>query len=242
MTEGRINFITGQAKSGKSRYMMWMLVHMLEGTPLWPEQDPWICRRPEKIIWLLGEETQKDVERRIRRYAELRGFNWREWTTEITFIEATGFGLESTDTQAALERMIREQNPTLIVGDPFRRLHDAAENSNDDVRGLNTFLRIMANKYGVDFWFIHHTGKVYESNMWELANINFWFRGASDVPSIVDGACFLWRSESKPGANSAAKVRLFRGGRAGEWQIDILDQGMEDITRPIETDRGWSLV
>ena len=242
MTGGKVNFITGQSKSGKSRYMMWMLVHMLEGMPLWQDtSDSWVTRRPRKIVWLLGEERQQDIERRLQRYAELQGFDWGSWTTEITFIEATGLGLDKVDTQASLERMIREQRPDLIIGDPFRRLHDAAENSNDDMKGITTWFRIMANKYGVDFWIVHHTGMVYENQRYELANINFWFRGATDVPSIVDGACFLWRNESTPGTNSGAPVQLYRGGRAGEWMREIVDKGMSDIKRPIETDRGWEL-
>jgi len=242
MTGGKINFITGQSKSGKSRFMIWMLVHMMEGVPIWQDShDPWRTRQPNKIIWLLGEERQQDIERRIQRYADVMDFDWTLWPTEIIFIEATGLGLDRDDTQASLERMVREQRPDLIIGDPFRRLHDAAENSNDDMKGITTFMRIMANKYNIDWWMIHHTGMIYENQRFELANINFWFRGATDVPSIVDGACFLWRNESVAGSNSAATVQLFRGGRAGEWKVNIEDRGMIDIKRPLDTDRGWCL-
>jgi len=180
---GKINGMAGFEKSGKSRLMNWLLVGMSKGLVLG------LPAEPKKILYLCGEETVGTVNSRIARYAELQGIPNSQF--DITFIEAAAMRLDHKSQREGLLEMLKDDDFEMLVIDPLRRVHAADENDNTTMAGIFNDFRKWSNSFGLTIVLVHHTAKIgMDTDMTRMAS---WFRGATDLPAILDTAQYVDR-------------------------------------------------
>lgn len=180
---GKINGMAGFEKSGKSRLMNWMLVGMSAGSVLG------LAAESKKILYLCGEETVGQVNARITRYAELQGIP--KTLFDISFIEAAAMRLDIKHQRDGLLETIKDNDIEMLVIDPLRRVHAADENDNTTMSNIFNDLRKWSNKFGLTIVIVHHTAKLgMDTDMTRMAS---WFRGATDLPAILDTAQYVDR-------------------------------------------------
>jgi len=180
---GKINGMAGFEKSGKSRLMNWLLVGMSAGVVLG------LASLPKKILYLCGEETKEQVNARILKYAELQGIPKTQF--DITFIEAAAMRLDHKSQRDGLLETIKDNDFEMLVIDPLRRVHAADENDNTTMSGIFNDFRKWSNTMGLTIVLVHHTAKIgMDTDMTRMAS---WFRGATDLPAILDTAQYVDR-------------------------------------------------
>lgn len=208
--KGKINMVTGYVKCGKSRLTNWLLAGMAAGKVL-----DLSCVRPERVLYLAGEEVVPHVNNRLMKYAELQGVGYKD-LPEIDFIFATGMKLNMEWYQKWLGPKLKEYD--LLVIDPLRRVHTADENDNTEMATLNTTIRQWSNDMDLSMVIIHHTPK--PSEYADMSRMENWIRGAGDIAAIVDTAMFVDKIGDK--------TMVRREGRYAPLQpLNILDLGNE---------------
>jgi RecA-family ATPase len=219
--EGKINGMFGAEKAGKSRLLGWLLVAMMArhrtlGLGI---------ESPGKIAYMLGEETSGDVVERVRVYCELQGVDTSkiDWSDKIAFWEAAAMKLDTRAQRAWMENMIVELGFDFVIMEPLRRLHAANENDNTAMSEILNDIRRWSNRYGTTFLITHHTGLLAADA--DESRIATWSRGATDLPAILDWACYLKRFVKD---KKTDLLKIMRRGRASPHEdLRILDCGDE---------------
>lgn len=199
------NVIFGAEKSGKSRFLGYLLSALLFGYPTGRPMGS-----PGRVLYLLGEETEDELVARLKHYASLFQIDYSTVPlSQMLFIlEANGIAMEKPSVQKVLTNVLeRYQIDTLII-DPLRRVHGASESSNDEMSKVFNTLIDWKKKLGVTIILVHHTGKVGpDQDMTRIAN---WGRGAGDLSSALDWALYIRRYSGKSGDY----LKVSRQGRA----------------------------
>lgn len=208
---GKINAIAGQPKKGKSRLMAWILVGMSKGEVFG------LAAMPKRILYLCGEEPVAEVNNRIVHYAKLQDVPASQY--DISLVEAAGMQLDTPKHRAGLLEKMLDEDREMLVLDPTRRLHKADENDNTAMSAILNDVRAWSNKYNITVVMVHHTGKVTEDM--DMSHMMNWFRGASDIPAILDTAQYVARGRKN-------EITLHRQGRFAPLEpLTIMDHGDE---------------
>ncbi len=232
---GRVNFVLGKDKSGKSRFTLWLAAHMLAGmSPFGLRVD----KIPKRIMWILGEEHQRTMTWRLTRYAELLGADPKPWHDKMLWVQGAGMALERQDRRYELEAAILAEDVDLLVIDPFTRVHNADENGGPAMKAILNTLRHWTQAHEWDILIQHHTGKVAFDADW--TQIGTWTRGTSDIAAILDSAIMLQRFGDQD-SNGGSDVNILRGGRHAPDDVkwSVKDLGRSDKDMPAQTDLGW---
>jgi archaellum biogenesis ATPase FlaH len=223
---GKVNFIAGPEKAGKSRLTQWLLAGLLTGgnNRLGIVAGQHV---PKKWLYLTAEEDPGEVADRLRRYAAAMGTNAD--SLPISYHDAAQMQLHRYDVQQYLSEFMRLGGYDAVVIDPLRRVHQADENDNTAMASLMAAFRAWS-KAGITCLITHHTGGTGEEfNPNRIAN---WLRGASDFAAALDAATLLWRTSMENGS-----VVLTRAGRfPPQPTLQLHDSG--DPPRG----KGWELM
>lgn len=215
LMRGRINFMFGPEKAGKSRFLRYVLAHMMYDRPLWGSQR---CSAPARTLYLAGEEQPNDLTAGLM--ASVRAIGSKpgelDWAKRFTIVQAAGMRLDKNDVRQWLKQEIVKGGYDCLMIDPLRRVHGGSESNNDEMAYVSNALRDWSNSLGLTILVIHHTGKLQEDT--DLDRIANWSRGASDIASVLDWATFLTRSNGD--------ITIRRDGRAApRGKIEIADRG-----------------
>lgn len=215
MMEGKINMMFGPEKSGKSRWLRWMLAHMFYGKQLYGNPTHLTGR----VLYLAGEEQPNEITAGIMRNVKLLGLDPKavDWQDKVTYVAAAGMRLDRHDQRNWIRHELETGPYDNLIIDPLRRVHAAHENDNDEMSLINNALREWSNSLGTTILIIHHTGKLREED--DDNRIATWSRGATDVASVLDWASYVTRLDQ-------TTVRIRRAGRASpRGDLSVLDQG-----------------
>lgn len=190
-----ITAVLGPEKSGKSRFIGYLLARMLaapEGSPVLMYNKGGIyCGHTgfRKVLYLNAEEETADVMARVNSYARNLGLEPRDdWP--IKCVNAAGMQL-----QTALERRefeaewLVDREFDFVVLDPLRRVHGGNENDNSQMAPLHNDIRRWTQVFKITWLLVHHTGHLSDED--DLERIATWSRGNTDLPSLLDGATCL---------------------------------------------------
>jgi len=97
--------------------------------------------------------------------------------------------IDRTQDQAALEEVIREIDPVLVVIDSFIRVHGQEENSSIGMAQVIAYLRRLTNT-GITILLLHHHGK-------GNGPLETRARGSSDIPAGVDLELALYEKKGR---------------------------------------------
>ncbi len=230
---GKINAIFGMEKSGKSRLLCWLLASILTDYER-PILSNIGKNAPKRWLYLAGEETAGTVIHRLRDYTSfMDGDGAIGHILPITFIEASGMGLDQKYRRSQLERTIESGEFDGLILEPLRRVHDGDENSNTEMAALHNDLRRWSNSKGMTIILVHHTGKLHEFA--DMNRIATWSRGCTDLAAIIDVGVFI---EEKVRQKNLRSLRLLRAGRFPPLEpLPILD-----LRDPCEGGEGFKAV
>ena len=200
--KGKINMVFGPEKSGKSRFLRWLLANMF----LMKDVHNLTLQSPGRVLYLAGEETASDITPDLMNNVKLLGFdkNDFDWAGAITLVQAAGMRLDDSRQRDWIKQELISGNYDTLIIDPLRRVHAAKESSNDEMAYICNALRSWSNELGITIIVLHHTGKLDEED--DLNRIATWSRGATDLASVLDWAIFLTRQKHR--------VCIKRAGRA----------------------------
>lgn len=219
----------GPEKSGKSRFIGWILAGMLgqqSGGPVIYTEDGRVLYRHtgfNRVLYLNAEEQTEDVQARVNTYARHLGFEpKREWP--ITTVNAAGMQLQSPREREAFEKTyLAKGGYDLVIIDPLRRVHTGDENNNSAMAPLHNDLRRWTNQYKLTLNLLHHTPKL--SDDADLGRLATWSRGASDLVTLLDGGVMM-RTIAQGSERSVREVR-----RMGRFPV-LQDLTMYDYGDP----------
>lgn len=213
--KGKINVVFGAEKSGKSRLVNWLLVHLMLGLSM---QGLQTRSPPKRVLYMAAEETKAEVNSRMLGYTAKLNEGVLE-TFPVTYIDAAGMRLDLPEYRAWLEVKLIEGKFDMLVIDPLRRIHGGNENDNSEMSRIFNDFRRWTNRYGITMVLLHHTGKPKEGDdMDRTAN---WGRGASDLATVLDTAVLVERVEK-------LKLRIRRQGRYAPLPMLYLTDGTEE--------------
>lgn len=234
---GKLNFVLGQEKAGKSRFIRWQVAHLLA------EQEPFGLRTEaevKKVLWCGSEEGYDAFYTNIHRYGEVIKADTRDWEQRLVHIASADMGLERRDSRLAFEFGVLKHSPQLIIMDSLRYLHGADENGGPELTAMINAFRRWTNKYKYDMITNQHSGKLRDDAVRE--QLSTWVRGSSSIAAVIDCAVALERFD-KVDENIGQKVKLYRFGRhAPDVKPWVLyDRGRKDKNQAAATDLGWEL-
>jgi hypothetical protein len=204
-----------------------------------------VCEQGAVLIVLEEEDAGGVVERMDLLLAGL-GLSPEEGDTlPIHFVIQQGITLVTPEgtLDPELQRHIEEVKPSLLVLDPFRRLHGMEENDSAAMSHLFSLLRQLAAEYDCSILVVHHLRKrgEFDEGLDRL-------RGSSDIAASVDTVLEIG---GQFGNQIVKHSKAKRGPSSGTWlavadistdavRIRYMDR---DIKKEIDQDalRGWLL-
>lgn len=166
LMRGAVSVLSGPGSAGKSSLMVGWAIAASLGVRL----HRFVPQHPCKVFLYNVEDDREEQQRRMS--ATLRQFdrNPRDLAGNVVRIGPNGAGtllrrdpisgrLGFTAAMRAMEDLIREQRPDVLVLDPLVELHDAEENDNTAVRAVMAKFRAMAVQYNMAIVLIHHSRK-----------------------------------------------------------------------------------
>lgn len=222
-----INLVLGPEKTGKSRFIGWLLARMLalpNGAPVLYDSNGEVFSAHQgfrKILYLNAEEQAEDVMARVNAYARHLGWEPRDdWP--IHCVPAAGMQLQKASEREEFEKaFLVKQEYDVIILDPLRRVHAANENSNSDMAPLHNDIRRWSQSYKQSWTIVHHSPKFREDD--DLERIATWCRGNTDLAGLADGATMI---RSLGGTQTQQLRAVKRMGRfAPQEDVVLLDSG-----------------
>lgn len=225
--KGGITALLGPEKSGKSRFIGWLLAQMLGmqvGGPVLRSSNGEIFTSHtgfSKILYLNAEEQTEAVMARINAYAIRCGFAPKDdWP--IMCLPAAAMQLQRVSDRQEFEReFIAPKEFDIVLVDPLRRVHAGNENDNSAMAGLHNDIRRWSQRYGQSWVLVHHSPKFREDD--DLERIATWSRGNTDLVTLLDGAIMM----RNLGGNKQTQRRMLK--RMGRFppldDLVLLDHG-----------------
>lgn len=161
--------VAGEPKCFKSIITLDMAVSIASGKPLWDEfeveeQGPVMIIQNENADWIIRDRLEKIVASRgligevqKRRAKELDVTFAPE--LPIYFLNNFGYNFSDPLHREALESMIRQVQPVLLIFDPLYLMFDGEINSAKELQPILFWLLELKNKYSTGVMVVHHWNK-----------------------------------------------------------------------------------
>lgn len=163
---GAVTLVAGAGSAGKSSLAKAWAVACALGVPF-------SGLKPIGRLRVLTFNVEDDLfEERRRLSATLREFNAmpRDLEGNITIVGPSDVGtlvhrdpitgkIQLSDTMAALEALIVEIKPDIVMLDPLVELHTSEENDNTGLRAVIAAFRSLAQRHDISVVLFHHTRK-----------------------------------------------------------------------------------
>lgn len=149
-----VGIVGGEPKCCKSFLVLDMAVAVASGTPCL-RRFPTTGRG--SVLLFAAEDSLSVVRQRLVGIAAAAGFALGDLAIHV--ITAPTVRLDVDLDQRRLEDTVRSLRPTLVILDPFVRLHRIDENVSSEVAPLLDYLRGLQRRYQVAVVLVHHSRK-----------------------------------------------------------------------------------
>lgn len=196
VTEPGVTFVAGAAKSGKSQFVIRMLVALASGRPF---LDGFEIPRRRKVLYLSGEDWFPNIYRRIRTHAFDMGFESETEVREevypnIQIIPVCGLRLDEQKHVRLLNDALEKLNYDVVVVDPLARFHHLDEDKSSGMAPvLRTFREIGDSRIVI---VVHHEGKRLEGGFSRVASLGHRSRGTSAFADLHDNYIAITRTKT----------------------------------------------
>lgn len=149
-----VGIIGGEPKSGKSFLALDMAVAVASGTPCLRR---YAVKRPGRVLLYAAEDALHVVRTRLDGICHTAGVSLS--SIDVQVITAPVVRLDLDEDQQSLAETVAHIMPTLLVLDPFVRLHRVDENASQQVAPLLAFLRHLQRTHHLSVVVVHHARK-----------------------------------------------------------------------------------
>jgi hypothetical protein len=153
LPQGALTLFSGREKSGKSLLMADMAACVSQGAPFLQHAST-----PGTVILVPAEENLRDIQDRLNRRLQ-DDTDVPLLVLPVNDLEQGRLDLANPACISKIRAMVSTYQPSLLILDPLRELHDLAENEADAMGPLLRPLRKMAHELNVAVMLTHHMSK-----------------------------------------------------------------------------------
>ena len=178
-----VGIVGGEPKCCKSFLALDVAVAVASGAPCLRRFRP---RRTGRVLLFAAEDALHIVRARLAGIARAAGVAFE--TLDIQVITAATVRLDLPDDQDRLRQTVALLQPTLLVLDPFVRLHRVDENAAAEVAPVLAYLRELERDFHTAVLLVHHARKGAAH-----ARAGQALRGSSELHAWGDSNLYLRR-------------------------------------------------
>lgn len=180
-----VGIVGGEPKCCKSFLALDMAVAVASGAPCLRR---FATSRTGRVLLFAAEDALGVVRRRLDGISAAAGVELA--ALDLDVITAPSLRIDTSDDQARLADTVEALRPTLLILDPFVRLHRVDENVCSEVAPLLAYLRDLQRRFALAVLIVHHArkgaGRVRAGQA---------LRGSSEFHAWTDSSLFLRRSD-----------------------------------------------
>jgi AAA domain-containing protein len=234
ITKGGTAVVAGEPKAG---IKTWMLIEgsvaVATGTPMFGQ----FYAEQGTVAIFFAEDKAQAVRNRLR--ALLAGGN-RTIPPGRLFLQPRGEFidvLKDEDLAWLIASARRLPKLDLLVLDPLRDIHTAAEDKSDEMSPVMKRLRLLGDLIGCTVWISHHTPKASKDTGKRRAGQNM--RGSSAIHGSIDSGLYIEPLEGDGTTAFRASVtsQIKDARSAGTFEIEL---AIKDDESGAATDAAWS--
>lgn len=207
-----VGIVGGEPKSCKSFLVLDMAVAVASGSP---------CLRhfpvahTGRVLLYAAEDSLQVVRRRLEGICHINQLDLAQ--LDIQVITAPTLRLDTRDDQNRLRKTIDQLRPTLLLLDPFVRLHRIDENASSDVAAVLAYLRELQRLFHLAVVVVHHARKAASHLRAGQA-----LRGSSEFHAWGDSNLYLKRKVEN------LTLTIEHRAAAGRNDLPLMLQGVSD--------------
>jgi RecA-family ATPase len=153
-TDQAVGIVGGEPKSGKSFLALELAVAVASGAPCLRRFRP---AQTGRVLLFAAEDAVLLVRRRLEGIAHAAGVAFAP--LDIYVITTPSLRLDVAEDRHRLQATVAALRPTLLVLDPFVRLHRIDENAAAEVAPLLAYLRQLQREFATAVALVHHARK-----------------------------------------------------------------------------------
>lgn len=180
-----VGIVGGEPKCCKSFLALDMAVAVASGTPCLRR---FATRRTGRVLLFAAEDALGVVRRRLDGICAAAAVDLA--ALDLDVITAPSLRIDTSHDQARLADTIDVLRPTLLILDPFVRLHRVDENVCSEVAPLLAYLRDLQRRYALAIVVVHHARKGASR-----ARAGQALRGSSEFHAWTDSSLYLRRTD-----------------------------------------------
>jgi len=185
--EEAVGIVGGEPKCGKSFLALQVAVAVASGTAC---LGRFPAARPGRVLLYAAEDPPHLVRERVEGICRLAGAAFE--SLDLHLLTRESLRIDLPDEQSALGATIEGHHPTLLVLDPFVRLHRADENASSEISPILAALRALQRKHALAILVVHHAKKAAQHLRAGQA-----LRGSSDFHAWGDSNLYLRRERER---------------------------------------------
>jgi hypothetical protein len=182
-----VGIVGGEPKCCKSFLALDMAVAVASGAPCLRR---FTTLRTGRVLLYAAEDALGVVRRRLDGICAAAGVELA--ALDLDVITAPTLRIDTLDDQRRLADTVDALGPTLLILDPFVRLHRVDENVCSEVAPLLAYLRDLQRRFAVAIVVVHHARKGASH-----ARAGQALRGSSEFHAWLDSAIYLRRTHDE---------------------------------------------
>jgi hypothetical protein len=147
--------LAAQPKTGKSWTAMDLAISVASGKPF---LNKFAVSEAQRVLVFFAEDTQAIQEERIQLIKRAKGIEDDIPNLGIVVSEQA-LRLDTAEGVAALRAAVEQFRPSLLILDPFIRMHQISESDSTAVAGVLSPLRKLKDEFGCGVLMVHHATK-----------------------------------------------------------------------------------
>jgi hypothetical protein len=202
--------LAGASGSGKTMVLIALAAAVATGRSPFNKFDP---SEPKKVLYFDEEIGEYEFKRRLKRISSAHDMDSSVVFQNLVLFPQQGHGLASEDRIAEFHRIVRDEDPRLVILDTFISFFGDDENDNSLVRRWLGLVVSPLREQGRAVVVSHHLKKPNWKDTGPKLN---GIRGASDIVNQPDKVWFLDKATKRGGSNAANPCvnLLFGTGKA----------------------------
>ena len=181
--EAAVGIVGGEAKCYKSFLVLDCAVSVSSGRLCLGRFEV----KQGRVVLFAAEDKLGIVKARLMGIAAARGIPLSE--CDIHVITVDRLRLDVKEDRMSLDATIEHLKPSLLILDPFVRLHRIDENSSSEVSGILDNLRVLQRRYNTAIMVVHHAKKNGGKTRAGQA-----LRGSTEFHAWLDSMMYMRRS------------------------------------------------
>jgi hypothetical protein len=186
-TADSVGVIGGEPKTCKSFLALSMAISVAAGRPCLGRFHP---KQPGRVLLFAAEDSLQMVRQRVDALCAHQGIAFS--SLDLWVITAPSVRLDLANDRERLLRTIEVLKPTLLILDPFVRVHRVDENVSSAIVPLLAYLRELQRTHHCSVIVVHHAKKGASQQRAGQA-----LRGSSEFHAWLDSGLFLKRKAER---------------------------------------------